>query len=99
MLLKNIICTDEYIIIESKIAYARKGNKIIKKFVCSSGPRKGKKVKSPGDCFKRKDLKKRFTLARTKAKKGKLMTRKSNRTKKFNSRAKITQQLNRKKGR
>ena len=81
-------------IYEAKLVYARKGRSIVRKYRCSSGRLKGKTVTKPGNCFKPVNMKKRFTLARTKAKMGKRMIRKARRTKRFNPVAKRLKTLN-----
>ena len=64
-------------IFEAKLVYARKGKQIVRKYRCGSGRLKGKTVSNPSACFKPVDIKKRFTLARTKAKMGARLARKS----------------------
>lgn len=82
-------------IVEAKMAWARKGNKIVKKYRCTSGIRKGRIVSSPGACHKAPDLKKRMTLRKTKAKLGKRMARKAKRTKRTNPASRRLRSLNR----
>ena len=72
------------IVIDEKIAWKKRGNKVVKQFRCTSGNRKGRIVASPAQCFKPIDIKRRLTLRKTKAKMGSRAARKSNRTKKFN---------------
>ena len=71
-------------IFEAKLVYARKGKQIVRKYRCGSGRLKGKTVSNPSACFKPVDIKKRFTLARTKAKMGARLARKSRMTKRMN---------------
>lgn len=80
---------------EGKMVFARSGNKVVRKFRCSSGRLKGKTVSNPSACFKPVDVKKRFTLARTKAKMGKRLTRKAQRTKRVNPASRRLKALNR----
>ena len=69
---------------EAKLVYARKGRQIVRKYRCSSGRLKGKTVSTPTACFKPVDIKKRFTLARTKAKLGSRLKRKAAMTRRMN---------------
>jgi len=80
---------------EAKLVYARKGRSIVRKYRCSSGRLKGKTVASPSSCFKPVDIKKRFTLARTKANMGARMKRKAKMTKRLNPASKRLKTLNR----
>tara|TARA_B100000035_G_scaffold245183_1_gene213748 strand:- start:327 stop:605 length:279 start_codon:yes stop_codon:yes gene_type:complete len=79
---------------EAKLVYARKGRQIVRKYRCSSGRLKGKTVSSPTACFKPVDIKKRFTLARTKAKMGSRLARKSRMTKRMNPASRRLKTLN-----
>lgn len=81
-------------LVEAKMAWARKGNKIVKKYRCTSGIRKGRIVSSPGSCNKPPDLKKRMVFKRTKAKLGNRMKRKSMKTKRTNPASKRLKALN-----
>jgi hypothetical protein len=82
-------------IVTEKIAWKRRGNVLKKQFRCSSGPRKGRVVANPGQCFKPIDIQKRLTLRKTKAKMGSRATRKAGRTKKFNPISRRLKTLNR----
>ncbi|OUU21643.1 MAG: hypothetical protein CBB97_16080 [Candidatus Endolissoclinum sp. TMED37] len=82
-------------IFEAKLVYARKGKQIVRKYRCGSGRLKGKTVSSPSACFKPVDIKKRFTLARTKAKMGARLKRKSAMTKRMNPASRRLKTLNR----
>jgi len=84
----------EEVDVEEGIAWKKRGQKIIRQFRCASGPRKGRVVASPGQCFKPIDIKKRASLRRTKAKMGTRATRKSQRTKKFNPVSKRVKSMN-----
>ena len=83
------------IVVDEKIAWKKRGNKVVKQFRCSSGQRKGRIVASPSQCFKPIDIKRRLTLRRTKAKMGSRAARKSNRTKKFNPVSRRAKAMNR----
>ena len=67
----------------------------LRKYRCGSGRLKGKTVTKPAACFKPVDMKKRFTLARTKAKMGARMKRKAKMTRRMNPASKRLKVLNR----
>lgn len=94
MLIEEIIGTEEELD-EAKLVYARSGRSVVRKYRCSSGRLKGKTVANPTSCFKPVDIKKRFTLARTKAKMGSRMARKSKMTKRMNPASRRLKSLNR----
>tara|TARA_A200000159_G_scaffold56140_1_gene51913 strand:+ start:1651 stop:1929 length:279 start_codon:yes stop_codon:yes gene_type:complete len=79
---------------EAKLVYARKGRQIVRKYRCSSGRLKGKTVSTPTSCFKPVDIKKRFTLARTKAKLGSRLKRKAAMTRRMNPASRRLKTLN-----
>ena len=76
------------------MAWGRQGNKIIRKYRCTIGPRKNRAVNKPGDCFKAPDIKKRIALRKTKAKLGSRMARKRKKTMRSNPISKRVQSLN-----
>ena len=82
-------------ITEAKMAWARKGNKIVKKYRCTSGRRKGRIVSKPGQCSAPIDLKKRAQFKRTKARAGPRMARKAKKTKRINPASRRLKSLNR----
>ena len=82
------------VVSEAKLVFAKRGNKVVKKFRCTVGKRKGRVVANPSQCSAPIDLKKRFTLKKTKASKGARMTKKAQRTKRINPASKIVKQLN-----
>lgn len=82
------------VVTESKVVFAKRGNKVAKKFRCTVGKRKGRVVSSPQQCVAPIDLKKRFVMKRTKASKGARMIKKAQRTKKTNAASKIVARLN-----
>ena len=88
------LTNDEKDIIESKLVWARKGKSIAKKYRCSFGKRKGRLVSNPAQCSAPIDLKKRFTLKKTKARMGAKMARKARFTKKFNPASKAVARMN-----
>jgi len=85
--------------ISERQVWARSGKKVVRKFRCTSGPRKGRVVKSASQCFGAPDVKKRATLKRTKARLGKKITRKAKRTKRVNPASRRIQALNKAVGR
>ena len=90
-MLLNEVIEDVY---EAKLVYARKGRQVVRKYRCSSGRLKGKTVSNPSACFKPVDIKKRFTLARTKAKMGARLKRKSAMTRRMNPASRRLKTLN-----
>ena len=71
-------------VMEARMVWRKQGNKIVRAVRCTGGPRKGRVVKSGSDCSKPVNIKKRMTLKKTKARMGKRMSRKANRTKRIN---------------
>ena len=89
------ICEVTEPLIETKIVWAKKGkNNITRKYRCSFGKRKGRVVASPSQCSAPIDMKKRFALKKTKAKYGKRLARKANKTKRVNPASKRVRALN-----
>lgn len=76
----------------ARIVYARSGQKLVKKWRCTSGKRKGRLVSSPEGCFKPMDVKKRAQMRRTQRQKSAQISRKSQLTKRTNP---ITRQVTR----
>ena len=85
--------------LEEGQTWARSGKKVVRKYRCSSGPRKNRVVAKMAQCFAAPDIKKRMVLKRTKAKLGGRIVRKSKKTKRVNPASKRVQALNRNKGR
>lgn len=80
--------------LDEKQVWARKGTKVVRKYRCTGGQRKGRVVADPTQCFKVVDIKKRAALKRTKARLGAKMARKARRTKKINPASKMLKRLN-----
>ena len=80
----NLNELDNSTVVEAQLIWARKGNKLTRKYRCVVGQRAGRIVSKPGQCGAPIDIKKRLVLKRTKNKMGKRMARKAQRTKKFN---------------
>ena len=91
MNLEELHSTD---VVEAQLVWARKGKSLTKKFRCSVGKRAGRLVSKPSQCSAPIDIKKRLTLRKTKARMGKRLQRKANRTKKFNPASKALKRLN-----
>ncbi len=83
MLLSELFMKDdEDILLEgARIAWAKVGDKVVKKYRCTSGARQGSIVSHPAQCTKPFDLKKRLKFRQTKLAKQKRMVRKTKRTK------------------
>lgn len=80
---------------ETKMAWQRSGNKLVRKYRCTGGRRKGRIVSKAAQCFAAPDIKKRFRLKMVKAKMGARIARKSARTKRVNPLSIQKQKLNR----
>ena len=81
------------IIIEKQV-WARSGKKVVRKYRCTSGTRKGRVVSKIAQCFAAPNIKKRSQLKRTKARMGAKMIRKTKRTKRINPASRRVQKLN-----
>jgi hypothetical protein len=81
--------------LEEKQVWARSGQKVVRKYRCTSGSRKGRVVKEPAQCFRAPDVKKRIKLKQTKARMGARMSRKAKRTKRVNPTSRRVAALNR----
>ena len=77
--------------------WARSGKKVVRKYRCSSGPRKNRIVAKMTQCFAAPDIKKRMAFKKIKARLGARMIRKAKKTKRINPASKRVQSLNRKK--
>ena len=80
--------------LDEKQIWARSGKKVVRKFRCTSGARKGRIVSSMSQCYAAPNLKKRAQMKRTKARLGKKMTRRAKKTKRFNVASRAVQRLN-----
>jgi len=79
-----------------KQVWARSGKKVVRKYRCASGRRRGKVVAKPQQCYAPLNLKASITLKKTKSRKGSQMARKAKRTKRTNASSRAVQRLNRK---
>jgi len=80
--------------LDEKRIWARSGKKVVRKFRCTSGRRKGRIVAKIQQCFAAPDMKKRFQLKKTKARLGSRIVRKAKRTKRVNPASRRVQALN-----
>ena len=79
---------------EAKMVWKRSGKKLVRGVRCTSGRRKGRVVSTASQCSAPLDIKKRFTLKKTKSKLGKRLARKAQRTKRTNQASKRLKTLN-----
>ena len=82
--------------LEEGQTWARSGKKVVRKYRCSSGPRKNRVVAKMAQCFAAPDPKKRMQMKKTRARLGSKMMRKAKKTKRINPASKRVQALNRK---
>lgn len=92
MLLRDLFIEEN---LEEGQTWARSGKKVVRKYRCSGGPRKNRIVAKMAQCFAAPDIKKRFTLKKTKARLGKRLAKKAKRTKRINPASRRVQSLNR----
>ena len=90
MLILELFSDDKTEITETKMAWGRRGNQVVRKYRCTIGRLKGKTVSSPGACFAAPDIRKRARLKIMKEKFGTRMARK----KRINPMSKRIQALN-----
>lgn len=76
------------------LAWARSGKKVVRKYRCTNGPRKGRIVKKMAQCFAAPDIRKRVNLKRIKARFGSRLAKKAKRTKRINPASRRVQSLN-----
>jgi len=103
---KEILADDEPMEIEvdedqldeqTRMAWARKGRKLVRKIRCGSGRRKGRLVSKASQCGKAINLKRRFMMRRLLKRKGAMMRRKALRTKRTNPLSRRLRTLNKRK--
>lgn len=78
----------------AKIVYAKQDGKLVKKWRCTKGKRKGRLVAEPGGCFKPIDIKKRARMKRLRRQKNVIMTKHAQITKRTNPLSKQVKRLN-----
>ena len=81
--------------LDEKQVWARSGKKVVRKYRCTMGNRKGRVVSNMAQCYAAPNIKKRQTLKRTKARLGGRMARKAKRTKRINPASRRLKILNR----
>tara|TARA_Y100001970_G_C14181103_1_gene829883 strand:+ start:443 stop:733 length:291 start_codon:yes stop_codon:yes gene_type:complete len=79
---------------EARLIFGRKGTKVVKKYRCTFGRKKGRIVSNPSVCGAPLDIKKRFTLKKTRARMGQRIIRKALRTKRFNPASRRVAKMN-----
>lgn len=91
MLLRELY--DEPVI--EKQVWARSGKKVVRKYRCTTGRRKGRVVSKMSQCYAPLDIKQSVRFKQAKRKLGNRMSRKARRTKRTNPASKRLKQLNR----
>lgn len=86
---------DEELFEGAKIAWARVGNRVVRKYRCTSGRRQGRIVANPADCNKPLDLKKRQRMRITRKARGTIAAARRKRTMAKNPASVRVQKLNR----
>jgi hypothetical protein len=91
MLLRDLY---EEPVIEKQV-WARSGKKVVRKYRCTTGRRKGRVVSKMSQCYAPLDIKQSVRFKQAKRKLGNRMSRKARRTKRTNPASKRLKQLNR----
>lgn len=78
----------------AKLVYAKSNGKLVKKWRCTSGKRKGRLVAEPGNCYKPIDIKKKVRMKRLRRQKDAAMTRKAQIAKRIDPVSKQIRRLN-----
>lgn len=81
--------------LDEKQVWARSGKKVVRKYRCTSGKRKGRVVAKMSQCFAAPDVKKRAKFKQTRLRLGPRMARKAKRTKRVNPASRRVQAMNR----
>lgn len=74
--------------------FGKTGNKVVRKYRCTSGSRKGRIVAKPGTCTAPKNVKAMTTMKKTRRSKGATVSIKSNRTKRTSPASQKLKRLN-----
>lgn len=74
--------------------FGRSGNKIVRKYRCTSGSRRGRIVAKPSTCTAAKNIKSYVAMKKTRKSKGSAMSIKSSRTKRSSPSSKRLRNLN-----
>lgn len=80
--------------ITEKQVWGRRGTKLVRKYRCTSGARKGRTVAKMSQCFAAPNLKKKTQMKKIRARLGAKMARKARRTKRMNPASKTLARLN-----
>lgn len=80
--------------ITEKQVWGRKGTKLVRKYRCTSGARKGRTVSKISQCFAAPNIKKKSQMKRLRARLGGKMMRKAKKTKRMNPASKQLKRLN-----
>jgi len=80
--------------LDEKQVWARSGKKVVRKYRCTGGTRKGRVVSNMAQCFAAPNIKKRASFKKTKARLGARMARKAKKTKRMNPASRRVQALN-----
>tara|TARA_B100000900_G_scaffold412700_1_gene435039 strand:+ start:760 stop:1044 length:285 start_codon:yes stop_codon:yes gene_type:complete len=91
MLVTEIVSSD----LNEKQIWGRRGKKIVRKYRCMTGQRRGRIVANLGQCFASPNIKKKLSMKRTRARLGARMARKAKRTKRTNPASIALKRLNR----
>lgn len=83
--------------LEESQVWARSGKKVVRKYRCTGGSRRGRVVSKMSQCFAAPDIKKRAQLKKTKARLGKRMAKKAKRTKRINPASRRIAAMNKRK--
>jgi|TARA_B100001057_G_scaffold484803_1_gene563495 hypothetical protein len=93
MLITEIVSSD----LSEKQIWGRRGKKLVRKYRCASGLRKGRIVANMAQCFASPNIKKKLSMKRTRARLGARMARKARRTKRTNPASIALRRLNKRK--
>ena len=80
--------------ITEKQVWGRRGTKLVRKYRCTSGARKGRTVAKIAQCFAAPNIKKKTQMKKVRARLGAKMARKAKRTKRMNPASKLVAKLN-----
>lgn len=75
---------EEIIDIDERQIWARNGTQIVRRYRCTSGPRRGRTVTRMDHCYAAPDLKKQSLLKLTRARLGTPIKKKAKKTKRIN---------------
>ena len=90
MLVTEIVDSD----LNEKQIWGRRGKKLVRKYRCAVGRRKGRIVANMSRCFASPNMKARMTMKKTRARLGSRMARKARRTKRTNPASIALRRLN-----